>query len=396
MKPIIQDINELTDSKELLAARSSPFIVIFLYILLVILVLAGVWSYFGEIDDYVKASGIIRPNDKISTIQNVVAGKVVQLNYEEGTKVRQGDVLYIVEHTSLELDRDTSTIELEKASVELQNLRLLRKSYIEGNNHFSDYPSQGNSISAISYSKFSNRYVDYTCHIEQLENSIEQKREIYATSEKLYNSSAKSYKDFSEAKYQFNNANSDLQKYKMDALTQTDNDITTTEDKVATLRKEIDRVNTCIRDAIVKAPIDGIINVLTDISVGDYVLGQTRILTIVPENNAQYKVIIYVDNKDIANIKEGQMIKYDFSALPYKEYGEMTGIVTKLGTDATSGEQKTEGKHYIIEATVENKPVFNHKGQEAVLKVGMTCDARIVTESKKMLYYILEKINLRE
>ncbi|MBZ4647232.1 MAG: hypothetical protein JG777_2721 [Clostridia bacterium] len=34
--------------------------------------------------------------------------------------------------------------------------------------------------------------------------------------------------------------------------------------------------------------------------------------------------------------------------------------------------------------------------EKAEIKVGMACEAQVITKTKKVLYYLLEKINLKE
>ena len=126
-----------------------------------------------------------------------------------------------------------------------------------------------------------------------------------------------------------------------------------------------------------------------------YLPSNTKILNIVPADNLQYKIIMQVNNKDIAQVKEGQVVYYEFLALPYKEYGNFKGTITKVGIDS-SIEEKNPTKSYLVEANIEHKAVFNQKGEQGDLKVGMNCDVRIVTKSKKIINYLLEKINLRE
>jgi HlyD family secretion protein len=90
MKGIIQDINELSDSRELLESKPHKFVLLFLYIFMSLLVAALVWTYFGEKDVVVKANGNVRPNEGISFIRNKVLGKVERVNYKNGQFIKKG------------------------------------------------------------------------------------------------------------------------------------------------------------------------------------------------------------------------------------------------------------------------------------------------------------------
>lgn len=81
--------------------------------------------------------------------------------------------------------------------------------------------------------------------------------------------------------------------------------------------------------------------------------------------------------------------------MPYKEYGELRGTITDIATDATV-DAKTGISYYLVESEIENKPLFSYKGEEGEIKMGMTCEAQVITKQKKILYYLLEKIHLKD
>ncbi|MGH4119270.1 hypothetical protein [Clostridium sp.] len=93
-------------------------------------------------------------------------------------------------------------------------------------------------------------------------------------------------------------------------------------------------------------------------------------------------------------MKIGGKIKYHFQALPYREYGEFTGTVTDIAVDSTI-DQQSGTSYYLVESEIQNKPLFSYKGKKGELKIGMTCEAQVITKRKKILHYLLEKINLK-
>lgn len=381
MKNNLQNLNDITDSREFLATKSSSGIITFIYLLLIILLSTITWSYYSEIDDYVKANGIVRPNERVSTIQNAIAGKVTNLYFEEGKKVKAGDILYTIDYTEIALEKENISKELDKSTQDYDNLNNLRKSIIDGQNYISSHDLY-----------FYSRLMEHISYIKQLEKNISEKEDNYNMTEKLYNADASPEKDVKNAKYQLDAAKLELEKNKLDFLSQTENEIKKIEQNINKLKKQLKQIDTKINYAIVKAPIDGIINVNTEVNLGDYIAAQTNILTIVPENNSQYKIYIYINNKDIAHIKEGQTIKYNFMALPYREYGDLTGTITTISTDVKNIQN---GSYYVVEAISENRHLYSYKGNKAKLKVGMNCEARVIIGSKTVMNYLLEKIDLR-
>ncbi|MCB2291445.1 HlyD family efflux transporter periplasmic adaptor subunit [Clostridium sp. CS001] len=186
-----------------------------------------------------------------------------------------------------------------------------------------------------------------------------------------------------------------MSKYEIDTLVSIDENIKVNKSKIEELDKNLKSININIDDCNVKAPMDGVVNIIKDVTVQELLQSGTEIATIIPDNNAKYKVQLYLSNKDIANIRVGDKVKYHFEALPYKEYGELTGTLVKISTDAKV-DQQSGNSYYAVESYVENIPLYSYKGKKSELKLGMSCEAQIITKRKKILYYLLEKINLKD
>ena len=137
MKPVIKDIREITDSKEMYETKPNPFIKIFIYILVACIGCALIWTYWGEIDIVSKGLGVVRPNENISTIRSKVQGEVVYTQVEEGRQVNKGDVLFELAYDDLEIQKLAIMEALKEKKASLENLEKLRDSIEEEKNLFS-------------------------------------------------------------------------------------------------------------------------------------------------------------------------------------------------------------------------------------------------------------------
>src|SRR5690554_1683684 len=153
MKTYIQDLKDITDSREMLESKPHFFLAWFAYILIGILVVALIWSYFGQIEDYVKAVGTVRPGEKISTIRNMVTGRVDEVYFEQGMKVKEGDVLYTIEIDGLIAEKEQLERKVSRLEIENSNLLKIKKSILENKNLFDN-----ENIDEID---FYNRYRKY-------------------------------------------------------------------------------------------------------------------------------------------------------------------------------------------------------------------------------------------
>ena len=70
MKPILININEMSDSREIYDSKPNIFFAIFIYAILALFVVAFFWMYFGRIDVVVKSEGMLRPNNPVATVMN--------------------------------------------------------------------------------------------------------------------------------------------------------------------------------------------------------------------------------------------------------------------------------------------------------------------------------------
>lgn len=187
------------------------------------------------------------------------------------------------------------------------------------------------------------------------------------------------------------NDNSSLSKYSKTELNQIDTEIQLAHEKINELNFNLNNINLSIDGYITKAPIDGTVSIDTPINKDDLIQPGAHIATIIPEDNSHYRIELAISDKDINSIKEGQEIKYHFSSIPYREYGELKGKVTKIGIDSKQ-DPKSGASFYKAYASMENKPLYNQKGKKAEVKVGMICEGLVVTKRVTVLNYLIDKI----
>lgn len=162
---------------------------------------------------------------------------------------------------------------------------------------------------------------------------------------------------------------------------------------IAELKGNIAQTTQQIALATTYAGQTGTISLVNELAVGDVISAGYAIATIVPGGESEYKVQLYASNKDIANIEVGATIKYDIAAIPSRQYGTITGIVTYVGADTVVQNSQPTG-YYLIEGTIDTATLIDRDGNEASIGTGMSVEARIVTQEKRIINYLLEKISL--
>jgi len=143
----------------------------------------------------------------------------------------------------------------------------------------------------------------------------------------------------------------------------------------------------------VKASVSGYYYATQDLKTGTYVQEGAALGTIYPEWESKYYAEIYVENSDIAKVKVGQQVKFEIAAYPSSKYGYFTGVVENIAKDI-SIDQSTGYAYYLVKVKCDNMTIKSEEGEEASLINGMACQAKIVVDEKRVLTYLLEKIDL--
>lgn len=620
MKPILININEISDSRERYESKPNFFLVIFNYAVLGIMVVSLIWMYFGKIDIVVKSEGLIRPNSQVATVVNTYGGTLEEVYIKDGSIVKKGDTLYVIEHEDLlteldyyneqladtdntlvmlnkykksiedefnyftevpdeeeyfvkvksylmncklsenevdynvkerEMSLDTVTDQLVKLSGEFNNTKKLKSAIISNKNLFttsseeleyyhkylkyqSDYEilnqkylsakaeinkstAEEGLVNSQKYynnalmglkilkssiengknqfdaeSSYSLQYEEYINKIADLTTTYEQAKETYEVNKALEGLAVSewdvqqsknaleeaeravdTYKisfmnnitsnitemeknieeimlnkknTMSKEKLLKQNENdwiSALDNFKLQYIVELDNAINTLKDNIAGLeankqslelqgektvfddngvevniaqyrnnelaatinnintyrnkKRELEasiiKINSQIDSAIVKASRSGSVNSYIELVEGDTLQGGVEVLSIIPENDSDYKVNIYVGNEDIGKLKNDMKVKFNVYAFPNSEYGYLTGTITSISNDLKV-DQSSGSAYYLVEAILDKNKLYNSKGQKANLKAGMACQAQMITENKRILIYLLEKIDL--
>jgi hemolysin D len=108
MKKDRLDYEFLPEAAEIEETPPSPFGRIILWTIVLVMVAAFLWSYFGKVDEEVVARGKVIPDGMVKVIQPRETGVIRAIHVVEGQKVKKGDLL-------IELDPTMSQAEVESS-----------------------------------------------------------------------------------------------------------------------------------------------------------------------------------------------------------------------------------------------------------------------------------------
>ncbi len=171
------------------------------------------------------------------------------------------------------------------------------------------------------------------------------------------------------------------------------NSVESTEAQLRELDAQLERAEEQLRHGTVRAERSGIVNAASAIVAGDVIASGSVLATIIPVDESAFKVQIYVSSADMGNVKVGDGIKYNISALPSSQYGTVSGKVLSISKDALAQDGQYSG-YFLVEGSIGNTELRDRDGNVGKITIGMQTEAKIVTQTKTIIRYLLEKINL--
>lgn len=516
MKPIIIDMDDMTDSSEVYESKPNPWLSYFIYFVLVILLTGFAWSYFSKIDIVVKANGLIQIENKKTIVSADVPGRINLLNISEGMFVKKGDLLAEMDSEEIgnaieEIDKSlkeiNERIEILKAYNDFLNGNINALETKTDNEYYSEFLGRKNLITLnnknigksidekkASYkaelSSVSNQLLQLDKQIARIDNaiySINNLENSVSSSDGYYNSLVSSFlsnyeiitnkydkqlqsleeekdalvdsearaDDFSDDNTKqedisskqtilddsidnlINEKDKELSNLKIQQITsleQEKNRALTNKTTLNSNKKMVeDQLNILnssdinndkeinietekqnvakellsykekkvelenkqkqydIKNGKTKiiANNDGYVYYDIDLKEGLYLNQGQAIFNILPDDFDKYEVEIYVQNSDIGKVKENQPIKLEIPAYPSSEYGFIDSKITDISKE-TKVNEKTGQSYYIVKCVIEKDKVSNNIN----LNNDMLAQAKIVVDEKRVLTYLLEKINL--
>lgn len=482
MKPEETYLNDLTDSRILLESKPNKLTSIFIYTVLVLIALFLTWTWIAEKEVVVKANGILRTAQPEYVVSNRITGQVKNVFFENGEKINKDKVLFEIENSQLQNQKDELEINIKNVAKHIDNLNLLIESVNNNENYFNEddekdffykYESYSkenavinedknsliankneltaevenlknfiNSIETHKNNNTSDRYIEEYNNfsiskqaleeyisdlnnsksnlqnkknkltkvetkaideeISQIEREIENKKIELLQLQSDYKLSAQTSLD--ELNKQIVNIDTNIQqdkeehelskeKRKLSTLSQLEDELAQNNTELDKLKLNLEIVDKNIDQTKIRAPFAGKLDVITDLKPGT-ILQEGQVVGKMIPNSDTYIIDLLVPEKDIANLEVGQEIKYNFNSLSFKEYGFLKGYIESISANSQIDDQ-TNQVYYLVRGTVKSNVLYNKQGQEKKIIPGMQAEGRVITQKKRMLFYLLEKLNFK-
>lgn len=378
---ILRHQNEMKYSKDFFQMEIPKELSFTIYVIVSICLSIIVAICFGRIDDVIKVNGIVRTQSNVSSVNNVIAGQIIELNYEPGQKVEKGDILYKIDSSSYDAQRNFLIYEIEDLKMIINGLESLINSYNADRNLC-------NTKDTLFYSRF---------------ESYLKNKEVLEIKESIAKKEYQAEKEKPELEYipynvemrlqELNLVQADLNSFKTTFIANINSEMNEKSRNLYEAQQNLLKLDNQYQFLEVKAPMEGFIQEISSLNVGDFLENNAKVLNIIPNDNANFRVEIRIPPKDIGKVTIGQKVKYRLSAFPYFEYKGAEGIITSVDPDIRTLSDEKQVYYYSVFADIDRINFSNRHGESFPLRAGLETDARIVLERKSIIYFILKKLD---
>jgi membrane fusion protein len=154
--------------------------------------------------------------------------------------------------------------------------------------------------------------------------------------------------------------------------------------------------NEAQRAVVLRAPRDGVITNLI-IQNGHAVTVGQRLLSILPEGSL-LQAELWLPSRAVGFLETGNRVVLRYPSFPYQKFGQKGGRVLEVSRSATDASELTNllGRTiseplYRVLVTLDQQTV-NAYGRAELLKPGMTVDADILLDRRRLIEWVLEPL----
>ena len=433
---------------EILERPGSPIAFILLRLISLFVLLALVWACLGWTDIVAVARGKIQPTGRIKLVQPVETGKVRQILAVNGSQVSEGQTLVFLEPEEALADEKGLIEGLASARAEaarramviaaadtpemtpldivwwegIPSLTRQRESAV-GRADLRNLAAQVMSLDAQRAQKAAER--------DRLANMIGAQERLIATLQERVDMRTSLLRSDSGTKASVIDATETIhtqmtvleaERAMASLLADRAKTIATFIADNATRHNEAERQSVDLEQRLAKArvkvehmslrsPSDGIVQASSVTGIGQVLTAGQEVMRVVPQQG-EIEIEVYIENKDIGFIHEGQDASLKIEAFPFTRYGIVAARVIRVAKDAIpepdakqiegdptrpgetrsqAGAQRVQNLVFPVTLTAEQRSI-RADGNLVPLSAGMSVTAEIKTGQRRMIDYILSPI----
>lgn len=385
-----------------------------------------VWAAFAPLDEVTRGEGKVIPSRQVQVMQSLDGGIVSEILVREGEQVKAGQLLLKVDPT-----RFVSSLRENRAQYEALLARAARLTALAHEKPFVPPPELVKSAPALveqERSAYESKRMELDAAVGVARQQLSQRRqelnEVSARREQAtqsYNLTARELEvtrplaktgavsevellrlERDVARYRgerdaagaqipriqaaISEAQRKIEEVELTLRNQARNELSETNAKLAALSAGSEGLADRVKQAEIRAPMNGTVKQLFANTVGGVVQPGKEIIEIVPSDDALL-LEARVQPKDIAFLRPGQPAHVKFTAYDFSIYGGLDATLEHIGADTITDDKGNA--FYIVRVRTTQSTIG-----EAHMPIipGMVAEVDILTGKKSLLSYLMKPV----
>ncbi len=378
-------------------------------------VIAVLWASFTELDEVVRAEGVIVPPSSVQSIQSLLPGAVVEINVKLGDRVQRGDVLFRIEDQKVLADFDGNEItrvnagaavirlEAELAGLEeivfpaemyksnpaaVENerklfeqrkaalsdrLSVVKRNISERRSEMIASRDMMNNLSEVILILEPLVEAGHESRLQLLERRSEQSR-VRGAYEQARLAVEKGQDEY----------NAIISEFKSKAATELA-EVRARSDQAGAYRQAL---TSQVDHAAIRAPLSGTVSAVFIKTLGGVVQAGEAMAEIVPDEQSVL-VRARVSPENISDVRINQTANIALSSYDIARYGYLKGFVQQIASNTTQFDKEQPFYETMIEIP---DPQFSKVDMKITIVPGMTVTVDLIGKKRTVMSYILSPI----
>jgi adhesin transport system membrane fusion protein len=360
-----------------------------LWLLVIAFVTFLSWAAWFEIDQTVRAQGLMIASARTQIIQAADGGVLAEILVQEGQAVKAGERLAV-----LEKERSTAAFEESRAKVAALQAGLIRaRAESDGKKPVfgSDLKGFPEFVSA-QQRLFDQRKASLRDATGSLEDTLRLAREELQMTQALLTAGDVSRIEVMRALRQVGELEARLAELRNKYVQEARLEVTRIEEDLSSNRYKLDDRRSVLEHSDLVAPVAGIIKYLKITTIGGVLRAGDELMQISP-TESDMVVEARINPVDIGQLKLGLPVQIKLDAFDYSVYGMLQGQLSYISSD-TLTEQGANGQaqtYYRAHVKITPKQ-DNLMLAKVVLKPGMTATIDVQTQTRSVLRYLVKPL----
>lgn len=427
-----QDTDFLPAALEVVETPPNPLGRIILWVLMLFLALALLWSFIARIDIVAVAPGKVIAAGRNKLVQSAEGGVVRKIYVRDGQTVRRGQPLVALDPTASGADQAQALANLQTAGVDAARSRALLAGLAGWAAVFTPPVNLPPEVAATQRLLIASRLAELgskiaalrgqaaeaqatgagaQAEVARLRDTLPYLAERVETRRQLTDKGlaikslqleleqqhidhqrqiAVQHQNARRARASVAGVAAQIAQARSEAQREVLADLGKAEAEMRLAREELTKADQRSNLQLVRAPADGIVQQLAVYSEGAVLKPADPILVVVP-SDAELVVEAQVLNRDAGFVRTGQPVTVKLEAFPFTRYGTLEGRLAWISRDAVQDEKL--GPVYQARVTVRAPGGGTASGIR--VSPGLQATAEIRTDDRRVIDYLLSPLERR-